>query len=126
MNLEPLNQTVQNNAIWCDTICRTHGRPGEFLDGLWLNRAETPPFYPNAVTLTQDQTMIQMAHINELVAGGIPGEWGVKDSYCVLDLSPVGFHTVFEGDWIYRAAPRLDWTTPCQARGGPRLRKRLN
>lgn len=101
---------VDNNALWVDTVCRTHCRPGEFLDGIWLNRQETPPFYPNAVTMMPTETATQLAHIESLLAACIPGEWGVKDSFSTLDLAPLGFDIVFEGQWIYRdaAAPRPD------------------
>lgn len=115
---------VDNNALWCDTVCRTHGRPGEFLDGIWLNRQETPPFYPNAVTLSPAETATHLAHIESALAAGIPCEWGVKDSFCTLDLAPLGFDTVFEGQWIYRDAPApgpdvatlpgVRWTTVTQ------------
>ncbi|MCB0153689.1 MAG: hypothetical protein KDF65_02755, partial [Anaerolineae bacterium] len=104
MREDRINQAVWNNAVWCDTICRTHRRPGEFLAGLWLNRAETPPFYPNAITLRVDQPERQLAYIKELLAADIPGAWGVKDSFATLDLSSLGFHKVFEGQWIYREA----------------------
>ena len=99
---------VHNNAFWCDTVCRTHGRPGEFLDDIWLNRQETPPFYPNAVTLSPKETATHLAHVERLLAAAIPGEWGVKDSFRTLDLAPLGFEIVFEGQWLYRdpAAPR--------------------
>lgn len=95
---------VQNNALWCDTVCRSHGNPGEFLREIWLNRRETPPFYPNAVTLTPGETDLQMRSIKDLLRAGLSGEWGVKDSYCTLDLAPLGFQKVFEGAWIYRKA----------------------
>lgn len=104
MNDTPMNQAVWNNAVWCDTICRIHHRPGEFLAGMWLNRAETPPFYPNAITLSADQPERQLGYIMELLAADIPGAWGVKDSFATLDLSSLGFHKVFEGQWIYREA----------------------
>ncbi len=47
-----LAQAVQNNVQWCDLVCRTHGAPGEYAAHLWLNRQQTPRFYPNAITLT--------------------------------------------------------------------------
>lgn len=99
-----MQSAVQNNARWCDIVCRSHGKPGKFLPEIWLNRSETPPFYPNAVTLTPDETAAQISHIADLLTAGVPGEWGVKDSYCTLDLMPLGFRQVFEGAWIYRDA----------------------
>jgi hypothetical protein len=39
-----------------------------------------------------------------LVESGIPGEWGVKDSYATLDLTSFGFQVLFEAEWIWRGA----------------------
>lgn len=100
-----LEQTIYTNAVWCDSICRVHGKLGEFLEEMWLNRQETPLFYPNAVTLTKEQgTGSQLACLQELVKIGIPGEWGVKDSYAALDLTLLGFRILFEAKWIWRGA----------------------
>jgi hypothetical protein len=98
-------QAAHNNAVWCDTLCRTHGVPGAFLPSIWLNRQPPPPFYPNAVTLTdiRDQAA-QLEGIRALLAAGIPGAWAVKDSFCALDLTPLGFQPLFEARWIYRPA----------------------
>jgi hypothetical protein len=35
MSLEQQTQAARNNALWYDTIFRTHGRPGEWRDHLW-------------------------------------------------------------------------------------------
>ncbi len=43
---------VYNNAVWCDTVCRAHGWPGEFHAQIWINSHTSLPYYPNAVTLT--------------------------------------------------------------------------
>lgn len=105
MKDQRLEQAIYNNALWCDTICCAHGKPGEFLKGMWLNRHETPPFYPNAITLTKHRgTGIQMSYLRKLIEGGIPGEWGIKDSYAALDLTALGFRILFEAEWIWRGA----------------------
>jgi len=103
-------QAAHNNARWCDTICRAHGRPGEFFDGLWLCGHETPRFYPNAVTFAQTQGVAQLAHIEELLTTGSASGWAVKDSFCTLDLAPLAFEILFEAAWIWRspALPRPD------------------
>ncbi len=98
------SQAAFNNAVWCDTVCRSHGSPGEFWDTLWMNRQETPRFYPNVVTLAEGKAATaQRACLRELIAANLPGEWAVKDSFCALDLSPLGFQALFEAEWIYRA-----------------------
>jgi hypothetical protein len=88
---------ARNNAIWCDTICRAHGIPGEFYDQLWLSRQPVPRFYPNAVTFAnQVASSAQLAHIHQLLAESLPASAGVKDSFCTLELVPLGFHQLFE------------------------------
>ena len=115
-----VEQAVLNNAAWCETVCRVHGVPGEFHDKLWLNRHPVPRFYPNAVTLsTQGSTAAQLTAIQDLVATDLPGGWGVKDSFCSLDLTALGFQPLFEAMWLWhapfqplpeRAASGLHWT----------------
>jgi hypothetical protein len=101
-------QAARNNAIWCDTICRAHGTPGEFSDRMWLNRHPVPPFYPNVVTLSdQRHAAAQHSHIQALMAAGLPGSWGVKDSFCTLDLTGLGFQILFEATWLWRAPSPL-------------------
>jgi len=98
-------QAARNNALWCDTVCRTHGIPGEFHPSIWINHFATPPFYPNAVTLADGHDQdAQLAHIRELIAVCIPGAWAVKDSFAALDLAPLGFTLLFEAMWTYRPA----------------------
>ncbi len=99
-----IEQAARNNAIWCDTLCRAHGIPGEFHDAMWINRHPVPRFYSNAVTLSdQRDAAAQLAHIQTLVAWGLPGNWSVKDSFRVLDLAALGFQLLFEATWLWRA-----------------------
>ncbi|HVN86157.1 MAG TPA: hypothetical protein VMW17_15060 [Candidatus Binatia bacterium] len=100
--IERVQLAARNNAVWCDTVCRAHGRPGEFFDSIWINRHETPPFYPNAVTLSGDSGTEHLSRIRDLNAAGISGEWAVKDSFLEMDLAPLGFRVLFEAHWIYR------------------------
>lgn len=106
MTDERIKQAALNNARWCDAVCRAHGRPGAFVGGMWVNRQETPPYYPNAVSITPGETGsgAQIAAIAALLDAGIPGVWAVKDSFCALDLAPLGFRLLFEAEWIYRPA----------------------
>ncbi len=99
---EQATQAAYNNAIWCDVMCQAHGVPGDVLDGIWVNRQVTPPFYPNVVTFSHKEVDRQVEQIRELLSAGIPGEWAVKDSFCTLDLVPLGFHVLFDATWIYR------------------------
>ncbi len=101
-----ITQAVCNNALWCDTVCRAHDRPGEFLDAIWVNRHAAPRFYPNAVTLSAQGSAAQLERLHELVETGIPGAWGVKDSFSTLDLAPLGFRLLFDAAWLWWPASR--------------------
>ncbi len=98
-----VEKAARNNAVWCDTVCRAHGIPGEFHDAVWLNRHPVPRFYPNIVTLSQRGSAAQLSQIRALVAADLPGGWGIKDSFDSLDLTPLGFQSAFEATWLWRA-----------------------
>jgi len=107
MEPETIKQAVYNNAVWCDTVCSAHGWPGEFHDEIWVQRRGSLPGYPNAVTLTDaHDVMTQHQSIQRLVEAGLPDGWCVKDSFCTLDLTPLGFQPLFEATWLYRPADR--------------------
>ena len=38
------------------------------------------------------------------MSADIPGRWSVKDSFCTLDLTPMGFPILFEAMWLSRSA----------------------
>lgn len=99
-----LIQAVHNNAVWCDTVCRAHGIPGEFQTHIWLNRNLVPPYYPNAVTLSEKSgSAEQMIAIQNLISDENSTGLAVKDSFDQLDLTPFGFHSLFEAVWLWRA-----------------------
>jgi hypothetical protein len=112
-------QAARNNAIWCDTICRAHGIAGEFHTQLWLCRQLAPRFYPNAVTLEPLAGSAQLAHVQRLLGDALPASAGVKDSFCTLDLAPLGFQQLFGATWLWREPQPLpepvdaavDWIT---------------
>jgi hypothetical protein len=112
MKQEQVQLAVHNNALWCDIVCRAHGRPGAFLETLWLHRHEPLPYYPNAVTLAAGGTSAQLGCIRDLITMGLPGAWGVKDSFCTLDLEPLGFHPLFEAQWLWRATSKPEHDLP--------------
>jgi hypothetical protein len=102
---------ARNNAEWCEAMCRAHGLPGDFGPRAWTNPRRTPLLYPDAVTLSEDDT-----------AGG---GCSVKDSFASLDLSGAGFDVLFEARWLHRPAgtpapappPGVAWaplTTPAE------------
>ncbi|MEU8378436.1 hypothetical protein [Streptosporangium sp. NPDC048865] len=91
-------EAARDNAAWCDLVCRAHGRPGVFTGRVWTNPRRTPPFYPDAVTLSPDATAADVLAGIDAGAGAT-----VKDSFAALDLP--GFEVLFEARWIHRAAP---------------------
>jgi hypothetical protein len=99
-------RAARNNAEWCDAVCRGHGNPGEFHDGIWLNRNPVPRFYPNAGTLAEPSQR-QLALIDELIAARLPSGWAVKDSFSMLDLESRGFRMLFAAEWIYLPVSRM-------------------
>jgi len=101
---------ARNNAAWCDSVCRAHGRPGEFQPGFWINRQPVPRFYPNVVTTSTSaeggHEKAQLDAIHALLEAGLPGAWCVKDSFCLLDLAPLGFRILFEAQWVHHPPAR--------------------
>jgi hypothetical protein len=98
---------ARNNAEWCDALCRTHGIPGRFDPGAWVDPVRTPRYYPDAVTLDPG---VDAASILERIDTTSPG-CSVKDSFANLDLRPDGFEVVHEAEWIHRgpqAAPVIN------------------
>jgi hypothetical protein len=95
-----------NNAQWCDTVCRSHGRPGEFFDDIWINRQAAPTFCPNAVTLS-GATLEPIKMIRQLTDLSIGEQLAIKDSFSRLDLTACGFGVQFEARWIYLRTPRI-------------------
>jgi hypothetical protein len=97
-------RAARNNAIWCDTVCRAHGVPGEFHDTLWVNRHAVPRFHPNSVMLADGRSAReQLAHIRQLVAADLARPWSVKDSFSALDLAELTFQPLFDATWLWRA-----------------------
>jgi hypothetical protein len=101
---------VQNNACWCDLVCRSQGITTSWLEGFWVSRQPSRQFYPEAITPQENLSPEQV--VDELPAGAC----SVKDSFADLDIASQGFELLFEARWIYRAptartAPQAGWTT---------------
>ena len=99
-----IEQAALNNALWCDAVCRAHGATPALTAHVWFNREKSPPFYPNVDTLTKEGVQEQIEVIETLLAAKLPGDWGVKDSFCTLNLAPLGFFQAFEAFWFWRAS----------------------
>jgi hypothetical protein len=87
---------ARNNALWCDTVCRTHGLIGVLDDVAWTSPRRTPPYYPDAVTVSPDATEYN------LLARIDPGDGAsIKDSWSRLDLTAEDFARLVVGDWLW-------------------------
>ena len=95
-----LAAAVHNNAVWCDGVCRARGCETVHIDGLWVNRDPSPPYYPSAVTLEPEPIDVQFARVTAMLDWPLPRPWSVKDSFGRLDLAPLGFEVLFEAEWI--------------------------
>lgn len=105
MDTEKLRAAAYNNAVWCDTICRSHNVPGVFHETFWVNWQQTPLYYPNLVTLSP--TAHLDPHQNALAAlltTKRDHAVSIKDSFAALDLTPFGFRPLFQAQWLFRPA----------------------
>ena len=95
-----------NNAVWCDSVCRSHKIMGEFHETFWISRDQTPIYYPNLVTLSPIAHLTpQQNALAELLTMKRDYTISVKDSFAVLDLTPFRFYELFRAQWIFRQAP---------------------
>ena len=102
MKASHVELAARNNAIWCDTVCRAHGVPGEFLPTVWLNRSTPPPYHSNLIVISDSGVRGQsLEHIRELIDLPLPGKWSAKDSFFNLELATLGFDVLFEASWIW-------------------------
>jgi hypothetical protein len=118
-----LTAAAENNALWCDLVCRANGIETAIGPGHWTARERTPRLYPDAVTLRPG---VAAADVLLGMQDG-PGA-SVKDSFADLDLAPHGYDVLFEASWVFRepAAPdpasgwtQVDAAEWVHAAGGP-------
>ena len=99
MNQESL-VCAANNVHWYQAIFRSHGLSGAIADGMWTSRDRPPPYYSNAVTVAPSAVEAQAATLRAL-SDMLSSPWSVKDSFSVLELSPLGFRPLFDASWIW-------------------------
>ena len=102
-------EAADNNARWCDAVCRSHALRTRFVDALWTAPEGSPPFYPDVVTLRPS------ASVADVVTHMPPRTESIKDSFACLDLASDGFDVLFDARWIVHRSPRgaavaLAWT----------------
>jgi hypothetical protein len=90
-----------NNALWYEALFRAHGVPGDMLGSVWLSRHVAPPFHSNLVVVSEQVSEIEvLAHVHDLMKEPLSPRWTIKDSFCNLNLAPLGFGVMFEASWI--------------------------
>jgi hypothetical protein len=100
---------AENNAWWCDAVCRSHGLATRFIDGLWVAPEGSPQFYPDVVTIRPDVSAADvMTHLPSAADS-------VKDSFACVDLDAEGFGVLFDACWLVHRSPHsmgteLAWT----------------
>ncbi len=99
---------VADNVRWCDLVCTSHGIATIQWSTVWSTRRKAPPLYPDAITLVDDLTEVQLLGLVDLGPG-----CSVKDSFARLDLHPFGFTQLFEAHWVFRE-PGRPGTTAAQ------------
>jgi hypothetical protein len=92
---------AQNNAEWCDIVCRSHGLPTLMSELMWIAPAGSPRLYPDAVTLAPRVPVDSV--LSQIHTGP---SCSVKDSFADLDLSGHGFTVLFDAHWFFREPGR--------------------
>lgn len=99
---------ARNNARWCDAVARSHGVTCTTDDLAWTASSRTPPYYPDAVTLSPEAGEYDvLARVDD--SDGC----SVKDSWSRLDLSMEDFARLVVGEWVW-----LDPRAPSTASTG--------
>ena len=111
MTDELVIKAAQNNAEWCDIVCRIHGVPGEFLENIWINQQKVPTLlYPNAVIIKP----LSSRTFNEVrqTLKKIPLEtYAIKDSFNELPIDEMGCKSLFEAEWITYSQEELAYVS---------------
>jgi hypothetical protein len=106
---ERVQVAAENNACWCDAVCRAHGLSCEFTAGAWVTRGIPPPYYPNLVTIRGGEAASQQQKLIREILTSDPGRsFSLKDSFCCIDPAESGggrpFDVLFEATWIWSDA----------------------
>jgi hypothetical protein len=93
---------------WYDTVFALHGGRPVVADGLWTC-ADPPPWHSAAITLTPGLALglgLALGSVAGRLAEAHGG--GVADAFADLDLTPLGYHVLFEATWVHRPAPQAE------------------
>jgi hypothetical protein len=95
-----------NNADLYEAIFRAHGLAAHRNDVMWWSEETAPPYYSNLTTLDPEAPDLQLAAIERLKAA-LGHSFSVKDGFCRLALSSLGFRLLFEAAWIWAEPGRF-------------------
>ena len=87
---------ARNNALWCDAVARSHGVVTTTDADAWTAATRTPPYYPDAVTLSPT-----VGEYDVLARVDDSDGCSVKDSWSRLDLSMEDFARLVVGEWVW-------------------------
>lgn len=87
---------ARNNALWCDAVARSHGVRTTLDEAVWTASTRTPPYYPDAVTLSPD-----VGEYDVLARIDDSDGCSVKDSWSRLDLAMEDFARLVVGEWVW-------------------------
>lgn len=102
-----------NNAHWCDAVARSHGVRCTTDGDAWTAATRTPPYYPDAVTLSPT-----VGEYDVLARVDDSDGCSVKDSWSRLDLAIEDFARLVVGEWVW-----LDPSVPVSAPPGVSWRR---
>jgi hypothetical protein len=103
MNEGLLKLAIQDNADFCDRICRAHGLSPQINPLAWTSAARTPNLFPDAITLSSVADTESILSVIDDSSG-----CSIKDSFAALDLHAYGFSILFEASWIGMPPGLLD------------------
>lgn len=102
---EKRQKAIRNNNDLYREIFAAQDIESSVTDKIWYCLDETPPFYSNLVTISenwQPDKIFRKIDLKFEVEKW--DEWSIKDSFSRLDLTGYGFKKLFDACWIYLEA----------------------
>lgn len=98
---------ARNNALWCEAVCRSYGLRSAIDDQAWTVPTRTPPYYPDAVTLSHEVDEVELLARIDASDGA-----SVKDSWSALDLTADDFARLVVGQWLWHDGSKHETPQP--------------
>jgi hypothetical protein len=101
---------ASNNVDWYRAVLATHGLNGNVANDVFQCHGRVPPYYSNAVAFLPGDITAQLQTI-EALAANLNRQFTVNDCFARLPLETLGFRTLFDAQWIWRAPGMTgDWS----------------